>query len=269
MEKLELAIMFSGGTDSLALYALAALGHHPDLPRPRHIHLLHMLNGMSRFHDFPRQRFEAAQKIITKQVPLVEMHSPQSVVKIPETIMVELDMGRLFQGLWLDRYEEYMPRYNGKNLVCVACKIAMHARAIIYCIENFVPHLVTGYAKRQEYYPEQTPVFMEKIARFSEEFGVRTHFPVYNEFEDENVTRHYLEDLGLPSTGGGERKCLFCQTLTTATEKEIGAYLDDMLPMVGKYIELRQAGKVKEAAACFPPGNTKIIQETLDKKKNN
>ena len=72
MEKLELAIMFSGGTDSLALYALAALGHHPDLPRPRHIHLLHMLNGMSRFHDFPRVRFEAAQKLIIKQVPVAD-----------------------------------------------------------------------------------------------------------------------------------------------------------------------------------------------------
>jgi hypothetical protein len=110
---------------------------------------------------------------------------------------------------------------------------------------------------------------MEKIARFSEGFGIRTHFPVYDEFENENVTRHYLEDLGLPSTGGGERKCLFCQTLTTATEKEIGAFLDDMLPIASKFIELRQAGKVKEAADCFPPGNTKIIQETLDKKKNN
>jgi hypothetical protein len=48
--------------------------------------------------------------------------------------------------------------------------------------------------------------------------------------------------------------------LTTATEKEIGAYLDDMLPNVIKFIELRQAGKVKEAAGCFPPGNQQVIQ---------
>ena len=267
MEKMELAIMFSGGTDSLALYALASLGHHPGLPRPRHIHLLHMLNGMSRFHDFPRQRFEAARQILAKQVPLANMHTPDSAVKLPEALMVELDMGRMFQGLWLDRYEELMPRYNGKNLVCVACKLAMHARAVIYCVENFIPHLVTGYARRQEYYPEQTPVFMEKIAEFSNAFGIRTHFPVYEDLEDEMITRQLLEDFGLPSTGGGERKCLFCQTLTTATETEIGRYLDDMLPQVKKYIELRQAGRIKEAANCFPPGNTKIIQETLERKK--
>jgi hypothetical protein len=269
MEKMELAIMFSGGTDSLALYALASLGHHPDLPRPRHIHLLHMLNGMSRFHDFPRQRFEAARQILAKQVPLSDMHTPESAVKLPEALMVELDMGRLFQGLWLDCYEELMPRYNGKNLVCVACKVAMHTRAIIYCMENYIPRLVTGYAKRQEYYPEQTPVFMEKIANFSMVFGIRTHFPVYEDLEDEMITRHILEDLGLPSTGGGERKCLFCQTLTTATEMEIGQYLDDMLPLVKKYIELRQEGRIREAANCFPPGNTKVIQKTLDKKKIN
>ena len=269
MEKKELAIMFSGGTDSLALYALAALGHHPDVPRPMHIHLLHLLNGMSRFHDFPRQRFEVASKILAKQVPLSDMQSPDSSVKLPEALMIELDMGRLFQGLWLDRYEEYMPRYNGKNLVCVACKVAMHARAIIYCIENLIPHLVAGYARRQKYYPEQTPVFMDKIAKFSDIFGIRTYFPVYDELEDEMITRHLLEDFGLPSTGGGERKCLFCQTLTTATEKEIGQYLDDMLPTVKKYIELRQAGKIREAAGCFPPGNAEIIQEALTKKKNN
>jgi hypothetical protein len=110
---------------------------------------------------------------------------------------------------------------------------------------------------------------MEKIAEFSDTFGIRTYFPVYDELEDEVITRHLLEDLGLPSTGGGERKCLFCQTLTTATEKEIGRYLDDMLPRVTKYIELRQAGKIREAAGCFPPGNAKIMQEALAKKKLN
>jgi hypothetical protein len=267
MEKKELAIMFSGGTDSLALYALAALGHHPNLPRPRHIHLLHMLNGMSRFHDFPRRRFEAAKRVLAKQVPLQDMQAKDSAVKLPEALMVELDMGRLFQGLWLDRYEELMPRYNSKNLVCVACKVAMHVRAVIYCIENFVPHLVAGYARRQEYYPEQTPVFMEKISAFSNNFGIRTYFPVYDDLEDESVTRHLLEDFGLPSTGGGERKCLFCQTLTTATEKEIGDYLNDMLPLVKKYVELRQAGRIREAAACFPPGNAEVIQDALDRKK--
>ena len=266
MEKMELAIMFSGGTDSLAVYTLASLGHHPELPRPKHIHLLHMLNGMSRFHHFPRKRFEVARKILERQVPLNEMHSLESSVKIPEVLMVELDMGRLFQGLWLDRYEELMPRYNGKNLVCVACKVAMHTRAIIYCIENFIPHLVTGYAQRQEYYPEQTPVFMEKMSDFSSSFGVRTHFPVYEDLEDEMITRHLLEDYGLPSTGGGERKCLFCQTLTTATEKEIGNYLDDMLPLVKKYIEFRQAGRIREAANCFPPGNAETIRSVQERK---
>jgi hypothetical protein len=245
----ELAILYSGGTDSLALYALASAGHHPGLARPVGIHLLHMLNGMGRFVDFPRNRFLTAQKIL-----LANAADPE---KIPAAEMVELDMGRLFQGLWLDRYEEMMPRYNGKNLVCVACKLGMHARAIIYCHEHLVPHFVAGYTKKQDHYPEQTPVFMEKIKELSTRFGISTTFPVYEDFDDQMITRHVLEDFGLPSTGGGERKCLFCQTLTTATEQEIGQYLDDMLPLVGEYIEHRLAGRVREAALCFPPGNRK------------
>ncbi len=252
MDRQDLAIMFSGGTDSLALYALASLGSHPELLRPRKVHLLHMLNGMSRFHDFPRRRFETARAILLAQVPQGE--TSDGLDDFPAAEMVELDMGRLFQGLWLDRYEELMPRFGGKNLVCVACKVAMHARAVIYCTEHFVPLLVTGYARKQGYYPEQTPVFMEKIAAFSRQFGIRTQFPVYDEFDDQNVTRHLLEDYGLPSTGGGERKCLFCQTLTTATETEIGDYLDAMLPRVSEYVELRLAGRVGAAARCFPPG---------------
>ncbi len=247
MHKQELAILFSGGTDSLALYALATAGHHPDLPRPRRIHLLNMLNGMGRFPDFTSNRFETAKKILVRRFPEPE--------DMPKALLVELDMGRLFQDLWLDRYEELMPRYGGKNLVCVACKVAMHIRGILYCNEHLIPTLVAGYTKKQNYYPEQTPVFMEKISKFSGQFGLSVHFPVYDDFEEVMTTRHLLEDYGLPSTGGGERKCLFSQTLTTATEKEIGAYLDDMLPLAQNYIESIQDGRIRDAAACFPLGS--------------
>jgi len=246
MEKQELAILFSGGSDSLALYALAAAGAHPEIPRPRGIHLLNMLNGMGRFSSFPEGRFRLSERILRAQLPDSE--------QIPQSIYIELDMGRLFQGLWLDRYEELMPRYGGKNLVCVACKLAMHIRALIYCIEMLVPQLLAGYARKQSYYPEQTTAFMDRISRLSDEFGIKTVFPVYDDFDDEAVTRHLLEDFGLPSTGGGERKCLFCQTLTTATEKEIGLYLDDMIPRLRRYIDHKLAGRVKDAALCFPPG---------------
>ncbi|MBU0729708.1 MAG: hypothetical protein KKE17_13945 [Proteobacteria bacterium] len=248
LDKQEMAILFSGGTDSLALYGLAAAGNLEDLKKPRRIHLLHMLNGLSRFHDFPQARFQVAKDILAKRVP--------KPADLPEALYVELDMGRLFQGLWLDHYEELMPRFNGKNLVCVACKLAMHTRALLYSMEHLVPSIATGYSSKQDYYPEQTPVFMEKIAEFTGHFGVKSTFPVYEAFDDKTITRHTLEDLGLPSTGGGERKCLFSQTLTTATAKEIGQYMDEMIPRLTEFVDLKLAGRVKEAARCFPPGNT-------------
>jgi hypothetical protein len=246
MEKQELAILFSGGSDSLALYALAAAGAHPEIPRPRGIHLLNMFNGMGRFSSFPEGRFRLSERILRARMPDSE--------QIPQSMYIELDMGRLFQGLWLDWYEELMPRYGGKNLVCVACKLAMHIKALIYCIEMLVPQVLAGYARKQSYFPEQTTAFMDRISRLSDEFGIKTVFPVYDDFDDEAVTRHLLEDFGLPSTGGGERKCLFCQTLTTATEKEIGLYMDDMIPRLRRYMDYTLAGRVKDAALCFPPG---------------
>jgi hypothetical protein len=246
MERQELAILYSGGRDSLSLYALAAVGKRAEIPRPRRIHLLHMLNGMGRFSAFPRERFAVAERILRDQIPVPE--AP------PSAAYVELDTGRLFQGLWLDRYEELMPRYGGKNLVCVACKLAMHVRAVLYCVEHLIPSLIVGYALRQDHFPEQTPAFMERMADFSGRFGVKTGFPLYEELDDEDTVRHLLEDFGLPSTGGGERKCLFCQTLTTATERDIGRYLDDMIPMVERYLEYRLDGRVRDAAICFSPG---------------
>lgn len=244
----DLAILFSGGTDSLALYGLASNGHLPSLGRPQRIHLLNMLNGMGRFPSFTEQRFKVSQDILRRQLP--------DPATMPQTLLLELDMARLFQGLWLDRYEELMPRFNGKNLVCVACKVAMHIRAIIYCTENLIATVAAGYTKKQAHYPEQTPIFMAKIKEFSRQFGVTTIFPVYEEFDEQMTTRHVLEDLGLPSTGGGERKCLFSQTLTTAAENEIGNYLDTMLPQAHAYIDHRLNGRLREAAAIFPPGTT-------------
>jgi len=253
VDRQDIAILFSGGRDSLALYAIAMAGTHPEIRRPRRIHLLHMLNGMARFPQFPHQRFEVAKDILIKQVPVPE--------ECPESSYVELDMGRLFQGLWLDIYEELMPRFNGKNLVCVACKLGMHAKAIIYCVQNYVPVLLAGYASRQSYYPEQTPVFMEKMASLSSHFGISTAYPFYHDFSDEDITRHMLEDFGLPSTGGGERKCMFCQTLTTAKEEHIAAYLDEMIPKIEKYIDFCLNGKIRQAAKLFPPGNKCQIQK--------
>ncbi len=246
MERQDIAILYSGGKDSLALYALASLGGHPEVPKARKVHLLHMLNGMGRFPNWPRQRYEIAAEILQKQVPLADDQL--------ESAYIELDTGRLFQGLWLDWYEDLMPKYGGKNLVCVACKLAMHAKAIIYCVEHFVPLLLVGYTRKQECYPEQTPAFMEKVTELSEHFGIKTMFPLYEEFGDEDSARHFLEELGLPSTGGGERKCLFCQTKTSATENEISAYMEDMVPLVKRYMAMKIGRNIKGAAECFPPG---------------
>ncbi len=240
----KVGILFSGGSDSLSLYALAATGSHPKLAQVREVHLMCMQNGMTRFDGFPETRYRVARRILEKQLG----DRPD----LPASEYVELDVGRLFQGLWLDRYEQWMPRYGGKNLVCVACKLSMHTRAILYCKQRSITSLMAGYAAKQAYYPEQTPVFMNKMADFSLRFGIETSYPLYDEFDSDTISRHLLEDFGLPSTGGGERKCLFCQTVTTAGEKEIGAFVDDMIPRLIVYLENKLKGGIKAAAECFP-----------------
>ena len=235
------AILFSGGSDSLALFAMAATGNARHVEKAPEIHLVTMQNGMSRFDEFPETRYQVARDILQRRSP----------VPIPESVRVERDCGRLFQEFWLDRQETLMPKFGGKNLVCVACKLAMHTSVLLYCLEHNVARVLAGYAKKQTHYPEQRPVFMERIAAFSREFGISCAYPVFDAFAETRTTRHYLEDLGLPSTGGGERKCLFCQVETTAEDAHITAYLDAMIPVARDYVNLKRDGRIREAAEVF------------------
>jgi len=243
MGKQELAILYSGNIDSLALYVLAAAGRHADIPPPRKIHLLCMQNGALRFLNFPFERFKAAEKILKAQAPSTEPMSDGS--------FVELDTTRIFQGLWLNRYEELMPRYKGKNLLCTACRLAMHVRGVVYCVERLVPIFIVGPSGTQSCCPKLTEAFIAKAMAFSSDFGITTRFPLDSDSDDEMVIKHLLEDYGLPSDEGGEPKCLFSQTITTATEKEITNYLDDMIPQLKTYVESRLEGNIRDAAMCF------------------
>ena len=244
--KQEMAILFKGSTDSLAVYTLAALGKYPDVPSPRMIHLLCIQNGASSFQTFPFERFKTAAEILKKQVPAKE--------PLPEGVFIELDATRLFKGLWIDQYEQLMPQYNGKNLVCVACGLAMHARALIYCVERLVPMTVVGYSGNTSCCSKLTEAFMTQVAALSSDFGITTRFLNRSDFSDERVIQHLLEDHGLPSDNGGERRCMFSQTLSTAADQEIENYLGDMLPHVSRYVESRIEGRIRDAAECFAPG---------------
>lgn len=245
MEKQDLAILYSGGRKSLLLYALALAGHHPEISRPHSIHLLHMLNGMGRFHSFPLARYQLACGLLERQIPRPD--------QAPQTRCLELDMGRLLQDLWLNRCEELMPRFNGKNLVCVACNLGMHVKGLLYCITHHVPLLLAGCGARSSCCSQQAEVFMERVAALSKLFGITTKFPLYGE-TDKHTVRHLLEEFGLPSAGGGERNCLFSQTLTSAGAKEIDDYLEVTIPLVVAYMEHSLAGRVQVAAACFSLG---------------
>lgn len=253
MEKQDLAILYSGGRNSLALYALAMAGYHPEIPRPHFIHLLHMKNGMGSFNSFPKSRYRLARDLLVKQLPRFE--------EAPASSFLELDMGRLLQGVWLNRYEELMPRFGGKNLVCVACNLGMHASGVMYCIHHHVPKLLAGHVSTSFYCPAQPDVFVKRMVDFSALFGITTMFPFYEEIGDVQTVQHLLEEFGLPSTGGGERKCLFAQSLTSAGDNEISDYLDAMVPLVVDYMEYTLAGRIHDAANCFSPGIRKILQQ--------
>ena len=235
--------MFSGGRRSLALYTLAATHSHPDIPSTEFIHLLCVDNGMQRFLDLPAQRFRIVRESLEESRP---PNQP-----LPDSALVAVDSSWLLRKLWIDRCEQLVSEYSGRNLICVACGLAMHAKAIVYCAERMVPAVYAGACRRQEDAARHTPVFLEKIEAFSYEIGVKTRFPVYDEFESDRFVRNFLKDRGLPCFGGGERRCLFSDSVSSATDEDVRRYLDDTIPRLLAYVQWTLDGKHEKAVGAF------------------
>lgn len=247
MDSQELAILYSGGDASLALYVLAAAGTHPELPRPRGIHLLFMENGARGFAGFAKERFARAEATLKKRSPKT---SP-----VPETEYIERDMRLLYKSVWIDRAEAMTAAFGGKNLVCAACRLAMHAEGVIHCVTHLVPALVSAcgaYDHRDG--PEQGPAFLEGLAAFSAGFGIVSRFPAREDFSDPSVPRHVLESHGIPPYASRPGRCLFADTVTTASEADAVRFLEQAAPQLSEYVEHRLEGRVREAAMVFGKG---------------
>ena len=84
--------------------------------------------------------------------------------------------------------------FNLSSLVCLGCRLSMHAYAIVWCIRNEVPYLVDGSIRAQSTIPEQMESVIRRNRRFySEKYGIHHFSPIYE--EDESDRR--LEELGI------------------------------------------------------------------------
>ncbi len=84
--------------------------------------------------------------------------------------------------------------FNLSSLVCLGCRLSMHAFAIYWCLQNEVPYLADGSIRAQSTIPEQMESVIRRNRRFySQVYGIHHFSPIYEESESDRK----LDELGI------------------------------------------------------------------------
>ncbi|MBU4334701.1 MAG: hypothetical protein KKD07_09700 [Candidatus Omnitrophica bacterium] len=100
-----------------------------------------------------------------------------------------IDINKLFEEVSYNRYLHYLKKYNFMVLsTCGLCKLSMHVRALIYCVENNVKYVCDGSNKYSGngYFPAQMPSVINELKKMYSLFDIEYLTPVleFNEPPD-------------------------------------------------------------------------------------
>lgn len=160
------AVMFSGGTDSTLAAALM-------LEEGRDVHLLTFNPGFVLFLRNSRNNARRLEEVYGKE--RVYHQIMDNALPTKEILWSTLREDLLTYG------------FNMNALVCLGCRMAMHAGAAVYCLEHGVPYLVDGSIEDQSTIPEQLESTLRRHKAFyNEAFGISHRSPIYDESRSDN-----------------------------------------------------------------------------------
>jgi len=153
-----IAILYSGGVDSTA--AAVILEKHFD-----EIHLL----SFRRLGLFNVER-------IKKNVELLKIKFGKE-----KFIHIIININKLFKMVSYAGYFKSLTKYGFFLLsTCGLCKLSMHIRALIYCLDNDIHSVADGANKHMVYFPDQTGGYINEIKDFYSRFQINYLNPVFN-----------------------------------------------------------------------------------------
>lgn len=127
----------------------------------------------------------------------------------------------LFKKVVLDTLISDFRKYRALFMMCVGCKMAMHARTVIYNLEHCIPCTADGAAQTTSWMPDQKPITINEYRRLHTDYGIVYSNPVYN-VESREKARERLHQSGLETgTRIGDRDfgtqpfCLYGDVVTT------------------------------------------------------
>ena len=170
---------------------------------------------------------------------------------------------------------------NLTSLICLGCRLAMHAEAIVYNLEHSFPLIADGSIRQQATSPEQLMSVLERNREFyRSEYGIQHASPIYDEDESDRIAY----ELGITRVKGLKKQFILFDTQATCTlgvpadvygrvfygclmgdqrERDSGAYLaakhDFMREFIADYF--REAGQDLVALVAR---NKALLQEHAD-----
>ncbi len=157
-EPTQAAVLYSGGSDSTLAAALAM----------DEFDKLHLLT-FSRFGIFNVER---------AQVNVRKLEARYGADRI-EHHQIEID--RLFDKVSYDRYFATLRRHGFLVLsTCGLCKLAMHLRALLFCLDHEVDVIIDGANRAMDIYPAQMKRVIERMQSMYGRFGVDYRTPVFD-----------------------------------------------------------------------------------------
>ncbi len=152
-----IALMFSGGIDSTAL-AITLSDHY------EHVHLVTYKNGYGHYYH---GRTEARVKELNEKLGNKFSHAVISTKDYFDQILV---------NSVLEDYKSFRSGF----IWFMGCKMAMHMRSAIYCLENGIRFMTDGSNVDTEEMVEQMLISLTLIHHFYEDLTVEFGTPVYN-----------------------------------------------------------------------------------------
>ena len=153
-----LALLFSGGTDSLCAAALMAR-------RYREIHLLTF--DRYGFHEIERSSLGAQR--LRDRFP--EVHFEHRIIKID----------RLFTHLAFKNYLERLRKFGLMMLQnCTFCALANNFRALSYCLEKGNKVVADGATRELQFLPSHMEKPIQRMRELYAEYGIEYLTPVYD-----------------------------------------------------------------------------------------
>lgn len=185
------AVLFSGGTDS----TLAAAQMLDEFQR---VTLLTFDPGYLFFINNTRVHAKKLQEKFGVQRVDHQIIDIRPFIKKILGVDVNADLG------------EY--GFNMTSLVCLGCRLSMHAFALAWCLEHEVPYLADGSIRAQSTIPEQMETVIRRNRRFySQKYGVHHFSPIYEEAESDRR----LEELGIADKRRLKRQFILFDTQAT------------------------------------------------------